>query len=243
MNTANGDRHENAHGITESKPKRRRTKENHRALYHEVAFTERKSTGRPASPHRFFSKSYSVTLSSHQDSNDFLNLESSREEQSTGPIENGQIVHQHANSLVIVTAGYLVRDELRKRQSQQLLNKQGDALKIQRFQFQQSVFNSQSVGGKRKRPPRTVNGVGDRDTPGMVRPSDNIAVVTFTDGSILDLKCCVAGTLLDINEKLSTSEDGAKQDGVIAGSSLLIEDPLLDGYLAVIMPTGFPCNV
>jgi hypothetical protein len=239
MNAIN-DRHDNGHGRSESKTKRRRTKENHHALYQEVAFAERQSTGRPGSPHRFFSKSYRVTTP-NQDCNSFLSLGHDNDEQSCSRTsESGQqIVHQHANSLVIVTAGYLVRDELEKRQSQQL-DKEGDVLKIERLQYLQSVGNSQSVGGKRKKP-KTVNGVGVWDAPGIVRPNDKIAVVTFSDGSTLDLKCCVAGTLLEINDKLSTFQDDAKEDGDLR--SLLIDDPLLDGYLAVVKPIGFPCNL
>lgn len=236
-NTNDNTHHDNAHEKNRSKTKRRRAKENHNGLYNELAFVEREPTGRPGTPHRFFSKSYRVT-NPIQDTAlvDLANCE----EQSLSPSDNGQIVHQHANSLVIVTAGYLVRDELQKRQSQ-LCGKQSDLLKIQNFEFLQSVNNAQSVGAKRKKL-KTGNGAGIWDTPGIVRPMDDIAVVTFSDGSTLNLKCCVAGTLLEINHRLLAFENDMKLDADDL-VSLLVDDPLLDGYLAVVKPIGFPCNL
>lgn len=215
--------------------KRKNLKRNNQDLYDGISYMERESTGRPGTPHRFFSKSYSVKINkdiaegsnvvSRGDNLGFLN-------------HPRQVVHQHANSLVVVTAGDVVRDEICKRKTR--FADTEDSWKIKNFDYLQSVSSSQTVGGKRKRNKKIMETA--EKIPGIVCPTDDLAVVTFMDGSTLYLKCCVAGTILELNERMPVPTNGGtnNQDGRAKDTlSLLEEDPLLDGYLAVIMPNGF----
>jgi len=64
---------------------------------------------------------------------------------------------------------------------------------------------------------------------GMVKPNDILAQIILTNGITINIPSCVCGTLLEVNTNL-------KED-----LSLLVDDPLLDGYVAVILPNGsFP---
>jgi len=77
----------------------------------------------------------------------------------------------------------------------------------------------------------------------LLKPADVIAVVTLGDGREVPLRACVSGTFIEINRRLaSVSGDGKnEEDKSKAVPSLLVTDPLLDAYLALIMPNGlFP---
>jgi hypothetical protein len=112
---------------------------------------------------------------------------------------DNQIVHQHANGLCIVTAGR--------------------PMETTKIEFAVQAAPHQSLAEKRKSQSKRLKG---KQVVDSVHPRD--CLVTLDDVS---LKCCVWGTILEVNDKLS--------------SKLLSTDPLLDGYLAVILPTGpFP---
>ena len=101
-----------------------------------------------------------------------------------------------------------------------------------------------SVGGKRKKA-RMMQGNGTKkrqkdDVPGTVHPTDVIAVVTLSDGREVEVRACVSGTVIEINRRL-VMNPVESSDCDDASSSLVVKDPLLDGYFAVIMPNGkFP---
>ena len=96
--------------------------------------------------------------------------------------------------------------------------------------------------------------MGDHD--GNVSPSDPLCQITLSNGTIIVLNCCVYGTVIELNHRLEseimdtdaaahTAEEGtAKDKGIVVGGrpSLILKEPLMDGYLAVIMPTrgSFP---
>ena len=72
-----------------------------------------------------------------------------------------------------------------------------------------------------------------QDVPDAVYPKDVLATVVTTGPkddaktTTVPLRCCVWGSVLEVNPNLSPQ--------------LLQKDPLLDGYLAVILPSGrFP---
>jgi hypothetical protein len=93
------------------------------------------------------------------------------------------------------------------------------------------------------------NGGDQRD--GNVEPRDPLCTITLSDGRRLLLRCCVGGTVIEVNRRLlhptsSLYPSPSPTDVPVATapdcpcprSSLttLLEDPLLDGYLAVIIP-------
>lgn len=91
---------------------------------------------------------------------------------------------------------------------------------------------------------------------GNVVPHDLLCTITLSDGRRVRLHCCVGGTVIEVNRNLLLPPqppgipDGDDGDDDVGGaadaaggggggigpSSPLIRDPLLDGYLAVIMP-------
>ena len=208
---------------------RKRKRNLQKARYDGIKFTPRATSGRPGSPHRFFSSSYLVSI----DSDD---ADQSASADSSTPIQipEGQVVHRHANGLAIVTGGSLIKDLLQKHDS--TITDSSQKIKIKEFKFMPKISASQSVGGKRKKA-RKMKG-GD-NSPGIVSPTDTLAVVTFSDDTSLKLKCCVAGTLLEVNKDLEMGDHDSYEKTLL----LLSDGALLDGYLGVIMPTsGFPSS-
>jgi hypothetical protein len=89
------------------------------------------------------------------------------------------------------------------------------------IQFHADDTPEMSTGAKRKLASAMLKGKKSQDT-GVVHPSDLLLTV-----SGLSFPCCVFGMVLETNRSLTVD--------------LLKRDPLLKGYLAVIMPTGqFP---
>ena len=83
---------------------------------------------------------------------------------------------------------------------------------------------SQSAGNKRKQKAKMLKGKNVNDA---VFPKDKLAVIRTKDGKEVQSRCCAWGSVIEINPNLSPN--------------LLQQDPLLDGYLAVILPSGpFP---
>lgn len=176
---------------------------------------ERESNA-PGTPHRYFQDVYTV----RRKINDL-----------EGQNRYQQVVHRHANGLAIITAGDTVSAMLRD------FNQNGDRVAISSFMFNLDVTESPtSVGGKRKKARKMKSGQVQSET---VLPGDTLATVFLTNGQSIGLKCCVAGTLLETNVNLNAAKDDL--DGQERCSSLLQNDPLLDGYLAIILPLGdFP---
>jgi len=192
--------------------------------YASISFMKRPSSGRPATPHRHFDSSYEGRETGGA---------SFGADDSSPTSQCGQVVHRHANGLCIVTAGDLIREACRKSSSSG-----GDAstsVIIKQFDFKIKPVEGQSVGSKRrkmmgKKTKKKGSDVGGGESSsGLVRPSDILATAELSCGTSVELKCCVLGTLLEINTRL------------IDKPSFLLSDPLLDGYLGVVMPRGpFP---
>jgi hypothetical protein len=107
---------------------------------------------------------------------------------------------------------------------------------------------------KRKRPGNTlvmnvgeVENITDNTHDGNVLPHDPLCTISLSDGRQVQLYCCVGGTVIEINNNLlppSLNNGDIDDDAVDAGGggvinntySVLLTNPLLDGYLAVIMP-------
>ncbi len=126
-----------------------------------------------------------------------------------------------------------------------------NGVKIRDMQFLVQASNSQTVGKKRKQAKKmksgnatfsfhnngSIPGAGGNNNnnhnhnDGMVKPNDLLAQIKLTNGITVNVPSCVCGTLLEVNDNLKQNEN----------LSLLVDDPLLDGYIAVILPNGsFP---
>ena len=235
-----------------SRSKRRREaklKQKDDALEREyaVTFSARPSSGRPATPHRHFESSYTCegrTASTSTGTDDTPGSASSSEH------ERGQVIHRHANGLCVVTAGDIIKKKCSASSAGSSSGSTGDAsntsVGVRQVEFRIAPAEGQSVGSKRrkrmgkktkKKKGSGNNGGDDGDgngdggddvesSSGATRPSDVLAVVELSCGTRIELNCCVLGTLLEINARL------------LENPSLLLSDPLLDGYLAVILPQG-----
>lgn len=190
------------------------------------AFSPLPSSGRPGSPHRYFESSYECVRS--------------------GVVSEGkQVVHSHANGLCVVTAGDLITMACHSSAG-------GTSAEVASVDFQVKPCADQSVGAKRRRQKskKAKDNLGGNN--GFAQPSHKLAVVHLSDGRAIDLFCCVQGTILEINGNLlasgasikgeDPSGDGGGGEGSNKRPSLLLSDPLLDGYLAIIMThkSSFP---
>lgn len=195
--------------------------------YCSASFVPRKLAGQcgPNTPHFLFSSSYSVIPSGFQS-----DKEGNYPSPSNNDVHVNQIVHQHVNGLCMVTAGELSIPSSKILRSIRFIAKEAP---------------SYSNGEKRKRIAKMLKGRGKVDH--VVSPSTVIAELVLEDqtsahnhnvleqtdtGKIktttIPLCACVWGTILELNSTALTPD-------------VLLEDPLLDGFIAIILPTGkFP---
>ena len=92
---------------------------------------------------------------------------------------------------------------------------------IQSIKFIAKEAPACSAGEKRKRQTRMLQGSTVEDA---VSPCTKIAELHLQDGTVIPLLACVFGTILELNQSLTPE--------------ILQDDPLLDGFLAVILPSG-----
>jgi hypothetical protein len=118
-------------------------------------------------------------------------------------------VHVHVNGLCVITAGNAL---------------QGDCPKSIEFK----VTIEENSANKQKKPKQKHNDNAPKSKEsGFVTPSDTLLTVEKSDGTFVNLPCCVFGRVLELNNLVSPD--------------LLFNDALLKGYLAVISPQGrFP---
>ncbi len=178
-----------------------------------------------------------------------------------------QVVHRHVNGLCIITAGNILQTILQQQQQQNSTSIEGSSQHqpiISSIKYLVEVApDAQSAKGKlraknkkRKKKNSTDSCQAQDANCGDVTPTDALCEVTLANGDKVILKCCVQGTIIELNHRLATngavekkkkqqssnsaSVDGSSSsnsnDDVDGSASLLLTDPLLDGYLAVIMP-------
>ena len=138
-------------------------------------------------------------------------------------------VHCHVNGLCILTIG---------RSMQQIISELTKDTKettnvLQSVQFHVSPSKSQSVGQKRKQAKKMKRGINhmkkhhDKErNQGVIAPGDIIASVQLQSGCTIQIISCIFGTVLELNQN------------IINDPSLLLQDPLLDGYIGVVLPNG-----
>ena len=230
-----------------------------------ISFNKRPSTGRLGSPHRYFDSSYEILALEDTTSDDVLDTTSSKQSHSNG----NQVVHRHLNGLCIITAGNVIQHQLGISSIDDDNKEDGIQIKTIKYHIQPSK-DSQSARGKmrtkkKKRKKQKhqneqanhhnatvedgkADGVDSSkievaNHDGYVLPQDKLCTVTLSNGQEMQLKCCVDGTVIEINNRLidgsnSSSDTDTKDSSTAHGDvSLLMKEPLLDGYLAVIMPS------
>jgi hypothetical protein len=140
--------------------------------------------------------------------------ETSIQEQSATEALSKLVVHRHANGLCIVTVS---EEAIRSK-------------KINRVDYLVQEAPECSNAAKRKRQVKALKSGAPAAAAceqGMVTPSTIIAEITMEKGTILSIPAGVWGSVLELNRNMSPE--------------LLLKDTQLDGYLAVILPTGpFP---
>jgi len=174
-----------------------------------------------------------------------------------------QVVHRHVNGLCIITAGNILQTALQQQHSTSSDNNNDESQHqaIASIKYLVKVApDAQSAKGKlraknKKRKKNNNNNKNDSSQAqdancGDVTPTDALCEVTLTNGEKVTLKCCVQGTIIELNHRLAASESAVAQQqkqssigadvnvgsNIDGNASLLLTDPLLDGYLAVIMP-------
>jgi glycine cleavage system H lipoate-binding protein len=84
-----------------------------------------------------------------------------------------------------------------------------------------------SAAQKRKRQAKMLKG---KNVEHSVSPDTLLAEIHLESGEVLPLYACVFGTIIEVNQNLTPE--------------ILADDPLLDGFLAIILPSGsFPPRV
>lgn len=242
---------------------RRREDHNYRGWFYESL----PSSGRPGTPHRFFASSYQVVQQrlEQNDAND--NGGSGSDDKNAGkgqPLVAGGVatklwptLHRNANGLVVVTAvpspSFLAL--LKATESSSLSSGHIPQLRIvvttsgegsdandEEGQDARAATNDHDDEESPKRPVVASAGVWRRPqrngatttaAAAVVRPTDTLAVVTVReveDGverTLAVVPCGVSGTVVEVNDALTWD--------------IWLDDPLLNGYLAVVRPIGtFP---
>jgi hypothetical protein len=100
----------------------------------------------------------------------------------------------------------------------------GEKRLVERMEMHLKEAPASSAAAKRKQQSAMLRGKQRSD---VVRPDDVLCTLHCETGEKEEVPCAVWGTLLEINPRMSVN--------------LLRDDPLLSGYLAVVLPTGpFP---
>lgn len=222
----------------------------------------------PGTFSRYFAHSYRAKFTASTTGEDYYCSEEQRQEsQETPKGAPQQIIHQHVNGLCVITIGnggilsatntkhtneddgdddspnvvvssverieFLVTasercsaGERRKRNSKML--KKGTANTVKSIQNKNQNKNNHNDNNKQ-------HGTDDADpatstmstSTGIVKPDTMIAKMHLNNGTFLPIYACVWGSILELNTHVTPKQ--------------LLEEPLLEGYLAVILPTGpFP---
>lgn len=241
-------------GVNDNDTKRKRRRRDcydaYPSAYRGFTFTPVPATGRPGTPHRFFAESYTVEYIQPLDEDsddksagaDHTCSDNDPYSNNLSTIVRNMRVHRHANGLcVVTTAGNsdavpsgdvsattgttisTIHDHAETK---------GDDL--QWLCCAATTLPDLSAAQKRKRAAVMLKQKQQRDQtlpPGAVRPRDPLIRVvdtaTTTGGVPTIYPSLVFGGILEVNMELTMD--------------LLRSDPLLKGYLAVILPTGpFP---
>ena len=200
----------------------------------------------PGSPHSIFQSSYKVSVFSLPSSD--LSNESQKNLSSLNVSDKSikkkligeQIVHCHQNSLCIITAGSslgnFISSQLPQTQNTDLKKDENQTNNVNmnkintntnpiiQIKYLQKIHSGSQGKNKKQKAMKS------KFKSMFVEPYDPLMEIHFKDGRIQTFYCCVYGSLVELNSNL--------QQG---SAKCLIEDPLMNGYLAIILPMGrFP---
>mmetsp|Transcript_18531 Transcript_18531/g.26176 ORF Transcript_18531/g.26176 Transcript_18531/m.26176 type:complete len:270 (+) Transcript_18531:37-846(+) len=224
-----------------NKRKRSSDEDPFKLAYQNASFTCIPSTARPGSPHRYFKESFAFSLENKPPSESVENDADTKiendpsidvvdkkakidqvshqclDKEETQTSLKKQVIHHHANGLCIITAGDSISD----------MAIEND---IERIEFIAKMSSeSMSAGEKRKQQAKMMRGKASAiEKEGVVTPSTVLAKIHFQKNKAAGkIYAGVWGNLVELNERLTPE--------------LLKSDPLLEGYIAIVLPTGpFP---
>lgn len=169
----------------------------------------------PRTPHSFFKESYSVAINTSK----FENEQTKTDDDDRNNKIQTQIVHRHVNGLCIVTLGHSVVAP-------------NNNHNIKSIEFLTKEAPPSSTGEKRKRQAKMLKGgsVDNTVTPTTIIAQLKCSKSVGNDDEeeiSIPVYSCVWGTILELNHSITPE--------------VIADDPLLDGYLAIILPSGdFP---
>jgi hypothetical protein len=215
--------------------------DSYRTAYAGFTFEPIPSTGRPGTPHRFFAESYLVRRTEDGGSSGD-DGSGERKDDTISPEQPAArrilpVLHKNANGLVVVTVGSSCV-------SSSMIDCSTLLPSLTGIDVVASEAPSDSLGGKRKKQAKMLKG---KSVQHVVQPHDTMAALRFDgeqnnshdddddepqsddnrSGETAHVLCGVWGTVLEVNPNLTPE--------------LLRSDPALNGYLAIVLPTGpFP---
>lgn len=213
--------------------------DSYRTAYAGFTFEPIPSSGRPGTPHRFFAESYRLRRTDDEGRNE--NVGGDSQDDTTLPEQSPArhilpVLHKNANGLVVVTVGVGVGSDVSSMTDSSALLPTLTGVDVA-----VSEAPADSLGGKRKKQAKMLKG---KSVQHVVQPRDTIAALRFggegnnnddenetksaeTPHGDTHVLCGVWGTVLEVNPHLTPE--------------LLRTDPTLNGYLAIVLPTGpFP---
>lgn len=219
--------------------RQRRQDDAYQLAYRGFAFTPVPSTGRPGTPHCFFAESYTVQYQEPPLGDDKGDDNDSNTIVTTN-VRNMR-VHRHANGLCVVATNGLADRATGSTTTSTSSVSVSSVLTSQEpnqtraFQWRCQPVPDLSAAQKRKRVAAMLKQKPQQQPQqGAVRPTDPLVTVTDQTATAKETTiytttypAVVFGSVLEVNTELTLD--------------LLRQDPLLKGYLAVILPSGpFP---
>jgi hypothetical protein len=239
---------------------RRRSEEAYRAAYSGFSYEPLPPSGRPGTPHRFFIESYRVVCKQGQQRGETEESQDGEEDGDKSDVIGGRksvvfpVIHKNANGLVVVTVGAKQEEEGASSSAGNSASYLTAAVleRLAGVEVVASASLTDSRSAKRRRQSKMLRGKSQAEL-GVVRPDDVLAVLDFqieddkkdsrrdiekedggagrssagTQKQHLDVLCGVWGTVIEVNANLSPE--------------LVRRDSALDGFLAIVLPTGpFP---
>jgi len=198
--------------------KSKKNKENKKSfeMYDGVNVEEySQDTSKYGGPHRYFQNSYTVSLRGERAGEENDAAGTSLEEEGASRKCMRQVIHRHANGLCVITVGEGLEKDIDR---VEFVKSLGSDQKNERKESASNLSNvkrDESISNKKRKKMKL--------SESMVLPKDVLARVYFVgENHPLDFVCCVHGSLLELNVRLTAKPD------------LLRSDPLFDGYLAII---------
>ena len=198
--------------------KSKKNKENKKSLemYDGVNVEEYpQDTSKYGGPHRYFKNSYTVYLRGERVGEEHNASGTSLEEEGARRKCMSQVIHRHANGLCVITVGEGLEKNIDRVEFAKSLSSDHKDERKESASNLSNVKRDEGISNKKRKKMKL--------SESMVLPKDVLARVYLVgEDSPIEFVCCVHGSLLELNVRLSAKPD------------LLRSDPLFDGYLAII---------